>query len=562
MDRGMTEGNRKHNKKEKAKTAGHVYLVGAGPGRRDLITVAGLRLLRRCDTVVYDRLSGEELLAEVTKDCERIYVGKQAGSHGWKQEEINRLLVERALAGRQVVRLKGGDPFVFGRGGEEAECLMAAHIPFSLVPGVSSAVAVPELAGIPVTHRQISRSFHVITGHTADGGEREQEESLRRQIGNLKEAEGTLVFLMGLNALPMICRLLVESGRAPDLPAAVIANGSRYDERIIRGTLSDIGENVRRARVASPAMIVFGETAALSLRCESRLPLEGVRVGLVGTRHLTEKFTGLFGEAGAETLWVQPIMTEMEEEAVSGLEWPDGFTWAVFTSANGAAYFFRLLTERHWDVRLLAHLRIAVIGSGTAKVFEERGIYPDLIPEVFTAQHLAQALLSRLQAGCDKVLLWQAREGNPVLEDRLLEAGIETVRIHAYRTLAGACCSSGQLRTLSYLVFASTSGVTAFCRENPHIFETEVLQGVTVCAIGALTARALAEAGCQACLIPQTFTARGLTEAVIRDRLGLREGQSLTGRGLSYTERTMRYEEDEKAAQQRSHQESGAGDKT
>ncbi len=514
----MTAENRKHNK-DKGILTGHVYLVGAGPGRRDLITVAGLELLRRCDTVVYDRLSGEELLAEVREDCERIYVGKQAGHHSWKQEEINRLLTEKAQAGRQVVRLKGGDPFVFGRGGEEAESLMAACIPFSFVPGVTSAIAVPELAGIPVTHRQISRSFHVITGQPAKTGMAEREAYLRGQIESLRDAEGTLVFLMGLSGLSLICRLLRESGRPPALPAAVIGNGSRYDETAVRGTLADIAEKVREKGIVSPAVIVVGETAAFSLRCESRLPLQGIRVGLVGTRRLAEKLGRLFGEAGAETLWIQPLLTQAEEGAADVLEGLAGYTWAVFTSANGVAHFLQLLTDRQMDVRLLAGLRIAVIGSGTAQAFTERGIYPDLVSEVFTAAHLADALLRRVKAGQDKVLLWQAREGNPVLERTLTGAGIETVRVHAYRTRAGACCAPEKLATLSYLVFASGSGVAAFCRENPHIFDTEAIRDVKICAIGVHTTRALADAGCSDCLTAQTFTARGLAEAVIADRM-------------------------------------------
>ncbi len=510
----LTEMQRKERE---GKKAGHVYLVGGGPGRRDLITVKGLELLRRCDVVVYDRLSGEELLAEVRSDCERIDVGKQTG-HGKKQEEINRILIQKAAEGREVVRLKGGDPFVFGRGGEEAEALTAAGIPFTLVPGVTSAVAVPELAGIPVTHRQISRSFHVITGHTMEG---EQADYLQKEIAGLRDAEGTLVFLMGLSSLAQICELLLEYGRPCGLPAAVIGSGSRYGERIIRGTLSDIEEKVRREQLKSPAIILVGETAALSLRTETRPPLAGVRVGLVGTRHLTEKLSCLLREAGGETLWMQELFTrETKGREVLTEELAD-CTWMAFTSVSGVSHFFAHWSRQRRDVRSLAGVRVAAIGSSTAQALEEHGIYPDFVPKVYTAAALAAGLVMRLDRDRDRVLLWQAKEGNPVLERTLREAGILVLRKNAYETAAGKCRWMEEAPGLSYLVFGSSFGVSAFCRENPHIFETEEMAAVRVFAIGTQTAAALETAGCKHCRIPKRFTAEGLAEAIIADRTAL-----------------------------------------
>lgn len=539
---GLAEKILRERKKKEAdsRPAGHVYLVGAGPGRRDLITVRGLELLRRCDVVVYDRLSGEELLAEVRSDCEQIDVGKQTG-HGKKQEEINRILIEKAAEGRQVVRLKGGDPFVFGRGGEEAESLKEAGIPFTLVPGVTSAIAVPELAGIPVTHRQISRSFHVITGHTMEG---EQADYLRKEIAGLKDTEGTLVFLMGISSLPRICELLLEYGRPPGLPAAVIGSGTRYGERVILGTLSDIEEKVRKERLGPPAVILIGETAALSLKMTTALPLSGVRVGMVGTRHLAEKLGCLLQKAGGETLWMQELLTgEITDQEILPEELAD-CTWMAFTSVSGVSHFFAQWRKLHRDVRSLAGIRVAAIGSGTAQALEEYGICPDFVPEVYTAAALAQGLVMRLDRQRDRVFLWQAREGNPVLEQTLREAGISVLRKHAYETTAGKCRWMDEAQGLSYLVFGSSFGVSAFCRENPHIFETGELSKVRVFAIGTQTAAALAAAGCEHCRIPERFTAEGLAEAIIADRMALSGEMGKNQKGQ------WGYEEDEKTSQQ------------
>ncbi len=505
------------------KGMGHVFLVGAGPGRRDLITVQGLELLRGCDVVVYDRLSGEELLGEVKDGCEQIDVGKGAG-HGARQDEINELLVRKAKEGLQVVRLKGGDPFVFGRGGEEAEYLLAARVPFTVVPGVSSAVAVPELAGIPVTHRNMSRSFHVITGHTTDRTREGREAYLRSQIAGLRDTEGTLVFLMGLSSLERICSLLMEYGRPPSLPAAIIGNGHRYNECLVRGTLSDIGEKVRREGLVSPAVILVGETAGLSLRCESSLPLSGVRIGMVGTGKLTRKLGSLLRGTGAETLWVQGVFTHSRAGAIR-LEEVSACTWIVFTSAVGVDVFFRQWSDERRDMRTLSGIRMAVIGSGTAAALEARGIYPDFMPQVYTAEDLAKGLVEQLDQGRDRVILWQAREGNPVLEETLKKADISVVRVEAYETKAGPCRPMKEVTTLSYLTFASSFGVAAFCRENPHMFETETFKHISVFAIGTRTAEALARAGCRHCQVARTFTAEGLAEAILEDYTGRKDGR-------------------------------------
>ena len=500
---------------------GHVFLVGAGPGGRDLITVKGMELLRSCDTVIYDRLSGV-LSEEVGPDCEKIYAGKRAGHHSISQEEINALLLEKAREGKRVVRLKGGDPFVFGRGGEEAEFLLQHQIPFTVVPGVTSAVAVPEMAGIPVTHREMSRSFHVITAHTAEQDREKIKCYLREQIESLGKAEGTFIFLMGLQYVEMICELLIESGRPPKLPAALISNGTRYREKVIRGTLADIGARIRAENPPSPAVFLAGETAALSLQGNAFLPLQGTRIGIIGTEEMTGRLGVRLREAGAEVLCVQRLLVKEVgnlDRYFSKLE-PDSsdrYTWVVFTSGNGVRLFLRQLSCREMDIRVLAGIRLAAIGSGTAQELWQRGLMTDYVPDVYTAEHLAEGLTSLLEAGKDRVLLYQAKDGNPVLEEMLQAANIYTERAAAYRVEAGTGCSAEELTELSYLTFCSSSGVAAFCAGDPHIFQKEALRHVKIFAIGTQTARALEAAGAADVRTGNIFTADGLADAIIED---------------------------------------------
>ena len=499
---------------------GHVYLVGAGPGAGDLITVRGLELLRACDVVIYDRLSGEELLSEVRPGCERIYAGKQAGSHSMKQEEISRLLVSKAQEGKTVVRLKGGDPFVFGRGGEEAEALIGAGVPFTVVPGVTSAVAAAELSGIPVTHREMSRSFHVITAHTSQREPQEIRAYLRKQIMSLKDAEGTLVFLMGLSSLETICELLIESGRPPSLPAAVIGSSSRFCETTVRGTLEGIAEKTRRQGVSSPAVIVVGECAALSLETKRELPLHGMRVGLTGTGEIMKKIGAQLRRAGAETLFVQELLICPLPGQDLYFENLSSYTWLAFTSANGVRLFFEQMVRKRLDLRMLSALKFAAVGAGTARALSERGIFADYIPESYT---VSQGLRERLIPGRDSVLVYQAKEGNPALVRTLTEAGISVTRADAYESRTRKLCGEKELLTLSYLTFASGSGVRAFADAYPDFFAEGRTRGIKAAAIGPQTAQALLEAGCAECLTAETYTAQGLAEIVIRDSIRNRE---------------------------------------
>lgn len=438
---------------------GKVYLVGAGPGDAGLITVKGLRLLEQCDAVVYDRLASEELLSHVKSDCRKIYVGKQAGHHSKTQEEINRILVDCAESYELVVRLKGGDPFVFGRGGEEIEALKGRGIAWEVVPGVTSAVAVPEWAGIPVTHRGVSRSFHVITGHTNTAQGKPVCE-----YPTLAETEGTLVFLMGLSHLGEITRGLMEAGKAKETPAAVISDGTTPRQQVVRGVLEDIEQRVKESGVVSPAVIVVGETAGLDFRCQESGRGLDKRIGITATKMLYRKL-----EAGLE-------QNGMQAEQVCRMEVCDGaekkeleeeihrlkeYQWILFTSANGVSVFFDTFQKEQADIRSLGHLKFAVIGSGTADKLKEYGIQADFIPSHYTVSALAGEF-AKIAGKEERVLIPRAAQGSTELTKVLAEQGISYRELAVYDVAGRLTENAEHLEELDYLVFASASGVRAF----------------------------------------------------------------------------------------------------
>ena len=487
---------------------GSVYLVGAGCGRADLVTLRGLRLLRRCDAVVYDDLIDQQLLEEAPPAAERIYVGKRLGRHSTPQEEISRLLVEKAMEGKMVVRLKGGDPFVFGRGGEEMEALLSAGVPCEEVPGITSAVAIPASVGIPVTHRGISRSFHVITGHTFD-----TEGGLLGGWERLAALEGTLVFLMGLANLEGITGGLLSAGKRADTPAAVISSGMGPRPVAVRGTLGDLAERARRSGVQAPAVILVGETAALDFSSTVKRPLEGVRVGVTGTAELRRRLEEQLSDLGAEVetaagLTVEELPLPLRLEELCAGRTP----WLVFTSANGVDIFFRKARREGLDLRRLAGCRFAVIGASTGRRLARCGIQADLCPGDYTSAGLAEALAARLVPG-DEVVLLRSRQGTAVLPELLSQRGFTPLELPLY-TLRAESAQTEERGPMDYLLFASAGGVEAFFAGGDAAEET-----VCVC-IGPVTARALAGHCRRPFLTAAEISAEGLVQAVLNHRAG------------------------------------------
>ena len=487
---------------------GCVWLIGAGCGSADLITVRGLQLLRQCDVVVYDDLIDSALLSEAPREAKRIYMGKRCGKHSAPQEDISRVLVEEARTGHKVARLKGGDPFVFGRGGEEAQALRAAGIPYEEVPGISSAIAIPAAAGIPVTHRGVSRSLHIITGHTAADG-------LPEKIEHLAALDGTLVFLMGLSHLEKIAGSLLEAGKAPDTPAAVISGGNAAHPMTVRATLDTIAQRAREAGVRPPAVIVVGGTAAMDLSGTVEKPLVGVRVGLTGTDEMASRLRGVLEPLGARTWQVERAEVQELSTEIDLTEIFRDRRWLVFTSVNGVETFFSRLRRERVDLRRLTGCGFGVIGASTGAALERHGILPDLCPSAYTSEALAAALAERVAEGEDVVLL-RSREGTARLPELLRRHGIPVrdVPIYTVRTDMETAEMAGEvLETLDYLAFSSAGGVERYFAAHGAIPE----KTVCVC-IGGVTAEALSARYHKPFLMAASISAEGIAETVLEHR--------------------------------------------
>lgn len=481
---------------------GRVYLVGAGCGELDLITLRGRALLQRCDAVVYDSLIDERLLGFTRRDCERICVGKRSGRHSEKQENINAILVRKAREGKTVVRLKGGDPFVFGRGGEEILALQSENIGYAVVPGITSAVAVPELAGIPVTHRGISRSFHVITGHT-------KEDHTPEKLAAFAKLDGTLVFLMGLAHLDEIASELIKNGKDKNTPAAVISNGASRSQRMVKGTLESIYQDVQSAKLAAPAVIVIGDTAGYDMSPTVREPLQNVSVTVTGTRSFVTKLCCKLASQGANAVPLDFLkVKEYEDNAPldDALRNIDRYSVIVLTSINGADIFFGRLRRLGIDIRTLSGVRFAVIGSGTAEALKKHGVFPDIMPTEFTTRALAEKLAGAAHDS-DRLLLLRAEKGSRELDEILTAHGVSFREIKLYDIVP----DGGEPTTTAtdYITFASASGVQAFF-ESGHT----VSEHTQIVCIGDVTADMLAKYVRGGCDIAKTSSSEGIVELI------------------------------------------------
>ena len=444
---------------------GKVWLVGAGPGDRGLMTLRGLEALDQAEVVVYDALVGDGVLGMIPPAAELIYVGKRSSHHAMDQEGINRVLLEQALLGKKVVRLKGGDPFLFGRGGEELELLAENNVPFEVVPGVTSAFAVPAYNGIPVTHRDYCSGVHVITGHRRAG------HALDIDFEALARAGGTLVFLMGVAALRDIVTGLTAAGMAPDTPAAVLEKGATAHQRRISGTLETLEAEALKAKVQTPAIIVVGPVCALAERFSWReaLPLNGVKVIVTRPRERVSGLAAMLRKEGAEVVELPAIRTVRVEDtapiqkAISRLE-ARGYDWVIFTSPTGVQIFMDMLTEQS-DLRALAGTRLAVIGEGSRKALRQYGLKADFMPTVYDGETLGRELKALCKPG-ERILIPRAAIGNRELI-RELGNGLEITDLPTYDTFyeknpaldAAALLASGEV---DFCVFTSASTVRGF----------------------------------------------------------------------------------------------------
>ena len=488
--------------------SGRVYLVGAGCGPMDLITLRGLRLLQGCDVVVYDDLIDPGLLSAAPSQAERLYVGKRRGRHSASQEEISKLLVQKAREGKQVVRLKGGDPFVFGRGGEECLALQEAGISFEVVPGVSSAIAVPALAGIPATHRGVSQGVHIVTAHTADAGD-----GLPANLSRLVRLEGTLVFLMGLRQLPKLAERLMEEGLPEDTPSAVVSGGGAARPAAVRAPLSRLARAAQAAGVSPPAVIVVGGTAGMDLSSGQPGPLEGVKVGLTGTSAIQNKLRAALEREGARVFSACALRTEeLPFEFDLSRLCREESAWVVLTSQNGARVFFRRLAERGIDLRSLHRCRFTVIGPATAAVLREHGIQADLCPPVHTSEGLARALLEAGAPG-ETAYLFRSAQGSRILNEVLAEN--YTLRDVPLYDLVPERTQEPLPRDIQYLAFSSAGGVEHFLK-----IHGSIPAGAVCVCIGEVTARALARRYKRPFLTAPEISAEGIVAAILNHSKG------------------------------------------
>ena len=461
---------------------GNVILVGAGPGDPGLLTQKGRQALERAQVVVFDRLVSPAILALIPPGAEAIDVGKESSHHLVPQEQINRILLEKAQAGKRVVRLKGGDPFLFGRGGEELELLAEQGIDFQVVPGVTSALSVPAYAGIPVTHRDFCSSLHIITGHAKAGSE------LHIDFGALRRTGGTLVFLMGVSSLPKICQGLLEAGMEPSMPAAVVERGTLPSQRKVVSTLEKLPEKAREACVKSPAIIVVGKVCGLSDRFDwfDRLPLKGKNVVVTRPADRSGSLAEQLRRLGADVTeypCIRTVAREPSPELDQAVAHLSQYRWLVFTSPVGPKIFFDHLRSAGKDARALAGLKLAAIGPKTASELARHGVVADLVPETYDSEHLAQAM-AQVEG---PVLLCRASQGSSALPEIFAKNAIPFADIPCYDTVYETP-DSEQVRALLQkpvlVSFTSASTVRGFVKSLPGAD----LSHVVGCCIGPQTA--------------------------------------------------------------------------
>ena len=518
---------------------GKVWIVGAG-SEAGLITVKGLEAVRGAQVIIYDDLLDRALLEEAPAGCELICVGKRKNSHKKEQEEIHELLIDRARKGLRVVRLKGGDPTVFGRGGEEALALEEAGLPYEMVPGVSTCISAPEHFGIPVTHRGMASSFTVVTGHGAG--------KTAESFNTLAGIRGTLIFLMGHSKAGEIAEGLIKAGMDPETPASVLARAYMADEKRVDGTLENLGDIARE--VQAPAVIVIGKTASMHLEpaeekatpevyCAEEKATPEVycaRAGasaqptalIVGTRSFTRKVAAVLREDGIDAREFPCIEVIPQKEEIPGEQELTGYDWLVFTSANGVRVFLEEIDRRRADVRSFAKMKIACIGPGTAAALEEARLYADLVPEEYTTEALADALTRNVRKD-EKVLILRAAEGNPLLTNKLGNEKILYKDCAVYRTQysrpeqqpgrpelqKGALSFDRQAadpgrpvtQDADLIIFGSAGGVRAFLENNE-------LGSMQPLCIGALTAAELERLTGKKAVTPDSCSVEGIRQRV------------------------------------------------
>jgi len=497
---------------------GKVYIIGIGPGDYKLITLKALECISKADVIVYDRLVNSRILSYAKEDAELIYVGKLPDCHAVPQEGINEILVNKALEGKTVARVKGGDPFVFGRGGEECESLAESGIQFEVVPGVTSSIAVPAYAGIPVTHRDFCSSLHIITGH-----ERPDKDGSLIDYEIIARLSGTLVFLMGVKNLPEISSNLIKHGKDRTTPAAVIEKGTTNAQRVVAGTLGDIAVKAAKAGVKSPAVTVIGKVVNLreKLSWFKSGPLAGKKVIVTRAREQASVLVEKIEQLGAEAVEF-PVIKIVEPESYEPFDAILGsinsFKWIVFTSVNGVDCFFNRMKIKGVDIRSLYGCKLCAIGDATADKLKDMGLNVDFVPEKFTTAYLLEGLLEIVQPG-EKVLLARADIASPELYKGLVEAGISCEDLVVYRTVPEDADKDRVLSMIKggkidYITFTSSSTVRNFV-SIIGCDNLAMLKGVKILCIGPVTEQTARDIGLDVTAVADEYTIDGLVNKLL-----------------------------------------------
>ena len=497
---------------------GIIYLVGAGPGAPGLITLRGVECLKMAEVVVYDYLANEQLLNHAPADADRIYAGKIGGRHNQDQNEINRLLVSKGLEGKIVVRLKGGDPFVFGRGGEECEALCAAGIPFEIVPGVTAAVGASAYAGIPLTHRDFTASFAFVTGQE---GKDKDESTIDWQ--HLSLGSGTIVFYMGITTLRRNMQRLADNGRRSCTPVALVRWATTSGQQVLTGTIADIADKAEAIGFKPPAVTIVGEVVGLrnQLRWFDNRPLSGRKIIVTRAAEQAGEFTGMLEARGATVLEC-PTIKLIEPDSWSELDAVltdmSRFDWIVLTSGNAVRFLFERLNSLQRDSRALGNCKVCAVGPKTAEAIRIYGIRPDLIPADYKAEGVV-AEFARLGISGQTVLYPRADKARDIIPQKLEAMGAHVVSPIAYRNvLPDRLCPEAlfalEKRCIDCITFTSSSTVRNLSQLLGIDLLTDMLKGVTVASIGPVTSKTCRELGLKVDIEPAQYTLTALTEAV------------------------------------------------
>ncbi len=498
---------------------GKVYLIGAGPGDPGLLTIKAKECIENADVVVYDYLASPFLLDYAKKDAQIIYVGKKGGDHTLSQDGINQLLVDKAKLGLNIARLKGGDPFVFGRGGEEAQMLLSFGVPYEVIPGVTSAIAAPAYAGIPVTHRDHTSFVSFITGH-----ENPDKKETSMQWDIYAKSNATLVFLMGVKNLANIAKNLINNGKSPDTPVALVRWGTTARQQTVTGTLETIVEKVKKAKLKSPAIIVIGHVVSLrnELAWFDKRPLFGKRIVITRARAQASSLVSKLSRLGAQCIEIPTIKIAPPEDISplkKSIENIDIYDWLVFTSVNGVKFFFDTLFDMGKDVRSLGHLKLACIGPVTKERLQDYGIISDILPETYRAESVIKAF-SNIELKNKKILLPRAKKARTILPEELTKMGAKVDEVVAYETLLDIDKKEELINLLQdskidAVTFTSSSTVSNFISLLDSKDSRKLLKNIVTASIGPITSKTARSLDIEPEIEAGEYTIQGLVDSLL-----------------------------------------------